>query len=54
MGGLSPEAARVEETRIQAVYAKRQWNDARYSWFSPGHLFMIQERERWLLALLKR
>ncbi len=51
--GLSPEFARVEEARIRAVYAKRQEGD-RYSWFSPGHLFMIQERERRLLALLAR
>jgi SAM-dependent methyltransferase len=54
MGGLSPESARVEEARIRMAYAKRQGNDARYSWFSPGHLFTIQERERRLLTLLQR
>src|SRR4030095_3510600 len=54
MGGLSPESARVEEARIRTAYAKRQGNDARYSWFSPGHLFTIQERERRLLTLLQR
>jgi ubiquinone/menaquinone biosynthesis C-methylase UbiE len=44
----------AEEARIQAVYAKRQGEDPRYSWFNPGYLFMIQEQERWLLILLKR
>jgi SAM-dependent methyltransferase len=53
MNGLSPESTRVEEARIRAVYAKRQ-GDARYSWFSPGYLFLVHERERQLLALLKR
>jgi SAM-dependent methyltransferase len=53
LNDLPPESARAEEARIREVYAKRQ-GDARYSWFSPGHLFMAQERERRLLALLKR
>ncbi len=52
MDRLSPESARIEETRIRTVYAKRPGNDVRYSWFSPGHLFLVQERERRLLALL--
>jgi ubiquinone/menaquinone biosynthesis C-methylase UbiE len=52
MDGLSPESAKVEELRIQAAYAKRQ-GDARCSWFSPGHLFIVQNRERRLLALLR-
>jgi ubiquinone/menaquinone biosynthesis C-methylase UbiE len=52
MDGLSPESARVEEVRIQAAYAKRQ-RGARYSWFSPGHLFIVQDRERRLLASLR-
>jgi len=42
-----------EEARIHAAYAKRQKADARYSWFSPGQLFIVQERERRLLALLR-
>jgi len=54
MDRLSPESARVEEARIRTVYAKRQRHDVRYSWFSPGHLFMMQERERQLLTLLQR
>ncbi len=43
----------LEEARIRSAYAKRQGGDVRYSWFSPGHLFMIQERERRVLALLE-
>ena len=54
MDSLSPESTGVEEARIRTVYAKRQGNDVRYSWFSPGHLFIIQERERRLLTLLQR
>lgn len=42
----------IEEARIQAAYAKRH-GDGRYSWFRPGHLFMIQERERLLLTLFR-
>ena len=53
MESLSPESARVEEARIRTVYAKRQRNDVRYSWFSPGHLFIIQGRELRLLTLLR-
>src|SRR5712691_10373524 len=54
MESLLPESARVEEARIQMVYANRQRYDARYSWFNPGHLFLVQERERRLLTLLQR
>ena len=42
----------AEEARIRAVYARRP-RDARYSWFSHGHLFLTQERERQILAALK-
>jgi len=48
------DTARTEEARIREVYAKRHGEDVRYSWFSPGHLFIVQERERRLLALLRR
>ena len=51
---LSPEPTGVEEARIRTAHAKRQGNDIRYSWFSPGHLFIMQERERRLLTLLQR
>lgn len=48
------ETTRIaEEARIRSAYARRQ-EHARYSWFSPGHLFIAQERERRCLALLKR
>lgn len=42
-----------EEERIRDGYARRT-SDDRYSLFSPGHLFMIQERERLTLKLLKK
>src|SRR5919108_691952 len=44
----------AEEARIRAAYARREENDPRYSWFSPGYQFMVQERERPLLALFRR
>jgi ubiquinone/menaquinone biosynthesis C-methylase UbiE len=50
----SPDSVRTEEARIRAAYAKREEVDARYSWFSPGYQFMVQQRERRLLALLRR
>lgn len=45
-----------EELRIKEVYAKRQTAvDKRvYSYFNKGHLYLIQELEREMLALLKR
>jgi len=48
------EFVQLEEARIRSAYAKRHGNQVRYSWFSPGHLFMIQERERHLLPILER
>ncbi len=42
----------AETTRIKAAYARRQCGDL-YSWFNPGQLFLLQERERRVLALLK-
>lgn len=42
-----------EETRIQTVYEKRE-GDPRYSYFNPGHLYMIQEQKRRMLGLLRR
>ena len=54
----SPEptagSSQIEEARIRAAYAKRQKDDARYSYFSMGHLFMMQEREQCLLTVFKR
>jgi SAM-dependent methyltransferase len=48
------DSARAEEARIRAAYAKREEADPRYSWFSPGYQFMMQQRERRLLALFRR
>ena len=45
--------ASAEESRIRSAYARRP-RDNRYSWFSPGHLFMMQERERRVLETLRR
>jgi SAM-dependent methyltransferase len=54
MDDLSLESTKTEEERIRAVYANRPMDDARYSCFSPGNLFITQECERRLLTLLKR
>lgn len=56
-GYVDPEAAAAEETRIREVYSKRK--DAAvysglYSCFNAGHLFMIQERERRTLGMLRQ
>ena len=50
----SLDSVRAEEARIRTAYAKREEADARYSWFSAGYQFMVQQRERRLLALLRR
>jgi ubiquinone/menaquinone biosynthesis C-methylase UbiE len=50
----SLDTVRAEEARIRAAYAKREENDTRYSWFSPGYQFMVQQRERQVLGLLRR
>lgn len=44
----------VEESRIRAVYAKREKLGSLYSCFNPGNLFITQTRERCLLRLLKQ
>ena len=54
-----PEAApdasvSAEEARIIEAYARREASAKRYSWFEPGHVFMIQDLERRLLLALKR
>jgi ubiquinone/menaquinone biosynthesis C-methylase UbiE len=48
------DSARAEEARIRTAYAKRDEADRRYSWFSPGYQFMVQQRERRVLTLLHR
>jgi SAM-dependent methyltransferase len=49
-----PASESAEEVRIRGAYAKRCPDDTRYSWFSPGYLYMVQERERGVLKLLKQ
>jgi ubiquinone/menaquinone biosynthesis C-methylase UbiE len=44
----------AETERIRAAYARRQWKDSRYSCFDDAHLLLVQERERHVLAALKR
>lgn len=46
----------AEEARIKAAYARREAVVDRllYSYFNPGNLFIIQDRERQILALLKQ
>jgi len=43
-----------EEDLIRERYARRHGADSRYSWFTPGHLFLVQEREKRVLSLLAR
>jgi ubiquinone/menaquinone biosynthesis C-methylase UbiE len=43
-----------EEERIREKYRRRSPKDSRYSWFNPGQLFMLQERDRRVLDALKR
>lgn len=49
---MENEKFRFEAQRIREAYARRCEGD-RYSFFNPGHLFLVQERERRLLALLR-
>jgi ubiquinone/menaquinone biosynthesis C-methylase UbiE len=41
-----------EEARIRAAYAKREKDDARYSWFNPAYQFIMHGCERRILARL--
>jgi SAM-dependent methyltransferase len=43
-----------EEARIRAAYARRHRLQARESFFNPGHLYLLQDRERRVLELLRR
>src|SRR5688572_18733510 len=53
-GALDADPSQAEIDRIQAVYARRKKNDRRYSRFDDAHLLLLQERERHVLAELKR
>jgi ubiquinone/menaquinone biosynthesis C-methylase UbiE len=43
-----------EEARIKSAYQKRTKPAGYYSWFDPGNLFLIQEREKLLLKRLRK
>jgi ubiquinone/menaquinone biosynthesis C-methylase UbiE len=54
---VGPDAAVAEEARIRKVYSRRKDTavySGLYSCFNPGHLLMIQERERRTLELLQQ
>ena len=42
-----------EDARIQAAYARRTQDAAQYSWARMEHVFQAQERERYVLLMLK-
>jgi ubiquinone/menaquinone biosynthesis C-methylase UbiE len=48
-----PTDAEREEARIWAAYRRRR-DGSRYSWMNTAHVFMAQERERKVLAILRR
>jgi ubiquinone/menaquinone biosynthesis C-methylase UbiE len=52
MADLSDSAIITEEARIKSAYAKR-CSGPLYSWFNPGHLFIVQGLERRILAVLR-
>jgi len=52
VSGPLADSGRLEEERVPTVYAKRN-SGSLYSWFDPGHLFTVQDRERKVLRLLK-
>lgn len=54
MSSRSSAGQTSEEDLIKEKYARRQSKDSRYSWFNPGQVFMLQERARRVLELLKR
>jgi SAM-dependent methyltransferase len=45
---------RTEEQRIVEKYARRERLSPLYSWFDPGHVFLLQEVERQILRRLRR
>lgn len=47
------DAARREEDRIRQAYARRG-TVSRDTFFNPGHLFILQERQREMLRALRR
>jgi ubiquinone/menaquinone biosynthesis C-methylase UbiE len=54
MSAAGEERLAMETERLKAAYARRSDNDARYSFFDPGHLLHLQQRERMVLQALRR
>src|SRR5919199_2173766 len=52
-GELGEDRTAREERRIEAAYERRRGFDPRYSHLDPAHLYMVQERARGLLGLLR-
>jgi ubiquinone/menaquinone biosynthesis C-methylase UbiE len=52
--GRIAESTTVEEARIRSAYARREKDDARYSWFNPAFQLMQQQCERRILTVLDR
>jgi SAM-dependent methyltransferase len=54
-GDVPPaRSADPEAARIRSAYARRADEDARYAFTNPGQLFLLQERERRVLGLVRR
>jgi ubiquinone/menaquinone biosynthesis C-methylase UbiE len=53
-GSLPQDSMSAEEARIGEAYARRAAATPQSSWFDPGHVFMVQEVERRMLAALTR
>ena len=47
-------SAAAETERVRDAYARRPARDARYSWFQPAHLYLMQRRDRAVLDALRR
>ncbi len=54
MDSAARPGAAPETDRVRAAYARRPQRDGRYSWFLPGHLYLMQQRDRAVLAALER
>jgi ubiquinone/menaquinone biosynthesis C-methylase UbiE len=51
---MKPSDVAREENRIKSAYQKRNKPIGYYSWFDPGNLFLVQEREKLLLRRLRQ
>jgi SAM-dependent methyltransferase len=50
---MMPESSAGEEERVREAYARRAGDEIRYAYWDPGHLYLMQSRERRVLALLR-